>query len=443
MRVEQHKRREPNQSTEDRLKTAKAVQLREREQSRRNVRSNPEGLAHTWIGLMTAGTFILLLVGISGISPDTGPVASLRNIVMSALGAALVFGVGYFSIRVGAERVAVGDRTMLVLCLAGFLAAGLIIAPTTYFAMAKKIAAEISLTDHGQEIKARIEAANRAAIESQTIKPVVVSAHADVRDKESCERARGCLTGRPYTGSGPAPVSDFLGGAADRFGRAVRAIEAAEANRDGLIRDLNRAGDRFNDIASDRSQKAQDRRKALIALDSEIRDKLAQLEQVSPRRLLMSLSRDLRASVGGETNSDGQRSGMERAVGIVRGHALLLDNALGELKADLVPLPPFPGPVSLASSFSASVLPNTLPYLLLAIFIECSGVFCFLLCVKYQRGLLLDHLALMEFEGHGTGRESRASHRYSGSKANGADKAHNAKSYRTSSGHHRTNARRS
>jgi hypothetical protein len=362
---------------------------------------------------------------------------------MSALGAALVFGVGYFSIRIGAERVAAGDRTMLALCLAGFLAAGLIIAPTTYFAMAKKIAAEISLTDHGQEIKARIEAANRAAIESQTIKPVVTSALADVRGKESCERARGCLTGRPYTGSGPAPVSDFLGGAADRFGRAVRAIEAAETNRDGLIRDLNRAGDRFNDIASDRSINAQDKWKALITLDSEIRDKLAQLEQVSPRRLLMSLSRDLRASVGGQTNSDGQRGGMERAVEIVRGHALLLDNALGELNSELAPLPAFPGPVSLASSFSASVLPNTLPYLLLAIFIECSGAFCFLLCVKYHRGQLLDHLALMEMEERKVTRGSRSPRRSANAKANGADKSHNARSFHTSSGHRRANARHS
>lgn len=134
---------------------------------------------------------------------------------------------------------------------------------------------------------------------------------------------------------------------------------------------------------------------------------------------------------------------MERAVEIVRGHALLLDNALGELKADLAPLPAFPGPVSLASSFSASVLPNTLPYLLLAIFIECSGVFCFLLCVKYQRGLLLDHLALMEMEERRADRGSRSSYRHTRSKANGAHPAYKPGSSRTHSGNRSSNPRRS
>ncbi len=398
----EHNATDMEQSAEDRLLTAKAKQLREREAARKTSRKNPEGIAHVWIGLITTGTFLLLLVGINAISPDSGPVASLRNVVMSVLGAALVYGVGYFSIKIGAERVAAGDRTMLALCLGGFMAAAMIIAPTTYFAMAKKIAVEIELTDHGQDIKASTEAANRVAIESQTIKPIVADGHKDIRDTESCERLRGCLTGKPYAGKGPAPVSDFLGSAANRFGRAVRTMEDAEGRRDGLIRDLNRAGDRYNEVASDRSQNAKDKRKTLIALDSEIRDKLAQLEQVSPSRVLQNLAGDLRSSQDDEIGSRKQRSGMELAEALVRNHAKRLREALAELHADLVPLPPFPGPVSLSSSFSASVLPNTLPYLLLAIFIECSGVFCFLLCVKYHRGRLLDHLALLEMDAQET-----------------------------------------
>ena len=164
------------------------------------------------------------------------------------------------------------------------------------------------------------------------------------------------------------------------------------------IRDLNRAGDSFNEIASDRSKNAQAKRKALIALDSDIRDKLAQLEQVSPVRVLQNLSHDLRNSPGVQTRSNGKNSGMEQAVALVRGHAARLNKALAELHTELSPLPAFPAPVGIAATFSASILPNTIPYLLLAIFIECSGVFCFLLCVKYQRGLIMDHLALLEIE---------------------------------------------
>ena len=333
-------------SAEDRLKTAKAIQLREREQERKTGHNNPEKFALGWIGIIASGTFLMPLVGINAISPDTGPLASLRNVVMSVLGGVLVFGVGHFSIRIGAERVAAGDRSILVLCLGGYIATALIVAPIAYFAMAQKIAVEIGFTDHGQNISANIEAANRVAIKSQTIKPIADEGYTEISGIESCERLRGCLTNKPYSGTGPAPVSDFLGRAANKFKRAVSIMEEAENSRDSLIRDLNKAGDRFNEVAADRTLNTADKRKTLIALDSAIRDKLAQLEQVSPSRVLQNLS-DLRSS---SLNNARSGEGMAKAEKLARIHALRLDKALAELHAEPKPLPPFPGPVVLPVS---------------------------------------------------------------------------------------------
>lgn len=293
-------------------------------------------LANMAFALIFFANLCLITLALFAMSEATGPIASLKNLLVGMAAAGAAYGVNRYAVDRLAPLHAVGFK------LAGALAisAMLLIGSATALASLTGLifgAVESKVFDRaGQEISLFVDTVNEASLVATRIVPAVETVAGDITQTSACEERSACLSnGVP----GRGPMTRALDVAAGQAFSISEALAEGALERDALLADLNGLHAEYFEVSSDAERSIAERRPELQTIHAELRQVASALAEALPLGVVDAYVDDLRSGAQLAGDPAGTRA-LSRYLG---GHAEALEAQLDDLPTIELVAPEFPG----------------------------------------------------------------------------------------------------
>lgn len=284
------------------------------------------------------GVFSALMLGISLsiLSPESGPMATIKVLLVTASAGLVAFAVNHFAITVGAKQAAIGFGLAGVISITGILLAGSGMYIGAYSGLVHDGVHERALEDNGAALGHYMAQANRVTLEASRAAPALKLVADELEGFALCERQSSCLSQVGRGGYGP--VAATMHKLASRSGAIAAAFEEGDAQRKSHLPELNRLNTRYQLVLAKEELGLDKKRAQLQTIHINISQTGAALMEALPVGLLSSYVDELGTGV----SIAGQRGATARVNAILGEHAKTLSDILVSLDGEAIDAPRFP-----------------------------------------------------------------------------------------------------
>lgn len=152
---------------------------------------------------MAAGSGALLSLALPGVIGADGLVDYLKCAVIGGTATLAAYGVNRLALEKGAVHAAIGTPGAALVSAGSVLAIGVGMFAATYSGFVVEEVDRLRLEAFGAAQASYVEAQQTSAMEAARVLPAVRGVAAEFAEKEACERAASCVSGRGPGGEGP------------------------------------------------------------------------------------------------------------------------------------------------------------------------------------------------------------------------------------------------
>ena len=302
------------------------------------VEVGPEHRYDNPLLLISIGVFFSVLMGMNS-ALDGGDVA--RNALVffvAALSGGLSLIANKAAFHIGSKLAAAGD-TLAILLVAGWFTLMAAVVGTIGFGGASRdlvSAAQLRAPIVAMTDASRIVA--EAALDGNAVAPLLESAADDFLGVSSCERNKGCVSGRRGSGTVVASLENI----AAKIRGVSRRFKTSDRRRSDLAKQLDALVSKYEEQLSTGGVSGESRA-ALLGIYTQAQSLTTELSGVVPTVAAAALVSEMRG-----LSVPAARRGRIDVGARLRKHAEQLETVLGTTKSERIALPPFPAPSGLA-----------------------------------------------------------------------------------------------
>lgn len=279
---------------------------------------------------------ILVPLALMALGEETGPVATIKYLIIGIMAAGAAFAVVRFAITTLATLHAIGFRMAGLVAVVGITLAGAALAFSSLTALIHGSVEVKTYQTAGQELTGFVADGNRIALLVERIAPAVEAVSSDIDATVQCEISESCLSGKVATGRGPMTRAlEVFSGKAFTI---ADALQAGELERAQHLEELNDLSADYFEVLGDEDLSISDRRAALQTIHAEVQQVVSALVEATPVHLVQGFVDELRqgAVLPGDPN------GSRALSAYLRGHASSLSDQLDKLPEAELSVPQFP-----------------------------------------------------------------------------------------------------
>ncbi len=293
-------------------------------------------IEETLIAVLGVFSALMLGISLSILSPESGPMATIKVLLVTASAGLVAFAVNHFAITKGAKQAAIGFGLAGVISVAGILLAGSGMYIGAYSGLVHDGVHERTLEDNGAALSKYMAQANRVTLEAGRAAPALKLIADELEGYAVCEAKSSCLSQVGRGGYGP--VASVMHKLASRSGSIASAFEEGDGQRKNLLPELNRFHTRYQLVLAKEELGLDKKRAQLQTVHINISQTGAALMEALPVGLLAGYVDELDKGV----YIAGNRGATARINAILREHAKTLRDILVTLEGEAIEAPSFP-----------------------------------------------------------------------------------------------------
>lgn len=257
----------------------------------------------------------------------------------------------------GSKLAASGDWLAITLVLGWFLLMGATVGTIGFAGVSRDIVEAEKLRAPVQHMAKASRLAAEGAAEANSVLPLISGGAGDISGIAACESSTGCVSGKRGRGA----MVEQLETLASRFQDIERTYGRAEKGRNELVQKLERLTSAYEAQLNQGGASGANRAK-LLEIYNQAQNLMTDLANVVPTAATQGLVSELRS-----TPTPPARPGRIDVGARLRGHADRLEQALANVSAVKVALPPFPSPSGLTVGWERLDLTAPLAVVLLGL----------------------------------------------------------------------------
>ena len=276
-------------------------------------------------------------LGLDSTLPGGGLSRNVLVVFVALVAGGLSFIANKAAFHQGAKLAARGYKYAIALVMTWFAIMGITVGTIGFAGVSHEIVEDARLREPAKCMADAARSVGEAASQERRILPLFIGGKSDISDIAQQELRRGLVSGR----AGPGPMVDRLNALARRFAEVERAYQTAERPRAALVGKLETLVAKYEEQLSKGGATGSNRAK-LVAIYAQAQTLVTEIANVVPTTAARALVGELRSTAAPAAIPGGIDVG-ER----LRGHADRLEQALEQVPAAKVALPPFPAPAGL------------------------------------------------------------------------------------------------
>ncbi len=303
-------------------------------------RDKKKSMGFAYILLTILGVFSPLMLGISLsiLSPETGPLANFKILLVTCSAGLVTYGVNRLGIERGAPAAAIGYHWTGIISVIAILLAGSGMFIGAHSGLIYKSVEERVLIDNGAALNAYIRQIDQSTLIIKRADPALRLVADDLASYTLCEQRRSCLSQNGQGGFGPVALETKK--RSTRADGIANAFEKGDVEYKRLLKDINRLNRRYQEKLTETDKSLAERRATLQGIHNEITQATMALSEAVPVSLFRTYTQELLAGV----NIPRQRIGTDNLNAILRQHGETLSNILDEIEENTAVAPAFPTP---------------------------------------------------------------------------------------------------
>lgn len=286
------------------------------------------------------GAMLMLFLSTQNLMSDSGPLATLKAMLIAGSGGLVAYGVNRMAVDKAAPLWAIGFTWAGVLGVVGILGVGGPMGASTFSGLTIKDVMQRSLENHGAALTQYVGDYDRTRRMSAQVGPGLTVVASDISAWAACEVARNCLSGRE--GGGRGPIAMTLEALAGKAATVAEQFAAGQSAADRSLAELNAAIASYQKVLDGDDADVWSRQTDLLKIHGQIEQLSGALAQAIPVPLVRAYAAELAAGI----TIPGRPDVTQRINAILTGHARSLSQILdagGETKAMLPAFPRRPG----------------------------------------------------------------------------------------------------
>ncbi len=283
-------------------------------------------LIPTIVATLAGISAMMLWLTVPNLISGSGFILYAKVTLLAGGGGLVAYGVNRLAVERGAFLASRGFWTAGIMSLLVILIVGGGSALTTYAGFTVKNASQLRLDEHGDTLTAAVDRSNRASLQASRIVAPMTAIGRDLAIKAECEPKNHCVS-RMDGPSASGQVARVLVTKAGTNDAILRAVTDAEAARAAILKRLNELVIRYQVIAQSTDRTVDEKWPLLQAIDAQIRQALADLEEAMPVNLVAGYAKSL-----ADVDIAGRPEITRRVIALLRGYEATLREALDSVE---------------------------------------------------------------------------------------------------------------
>lgn len=249
------------------------------------------------------------------------------------------------AILTGADLTARGYLSAGLVSVGSIVLVGAGLFASTFSGLTIERVNDLRLQEHGQALRAHIEAVSAQASKAAQVMPAIGAAVADIQQHLVCEEQESCLSGRKAGGRGT--VTRAIEPIARRSSEISAQLSKGDTERSDRLADLNRLVGEYQTILSNYELGSAEKRRSLMRVDARIKQDSNDFLNAMPVNLLGSYAAELESGF----TIAGRPEATHNINALLHRHGRAIESALEGIDQTAPRPPAFPDEAGVSSTF--------------------------------------------------------------------------------------------